>query len=339
KGYFGGNFMDFRPKRERRATSSDFPCQMTAHDGPLATIIEVAGEFYGGKPARRIMTFYHDHPRIDFDVYLEDIPDRTVVVAQFPLAPEISVARRGIPYGFSEGAWPEPTEDLNGYMKGITPAVRWSHYAFKDGGGLALMDRGLPGREIDGNTPLIFLLNAVEEYMSFPCAWLSGKGTHHLEYALLAHEGTWQDARIPFAAWEYNCPPVVTPGTAKASEGSFLHTSENVIVEAMRREGHFIEVRLAECFGNAGEARLTIDLPHESAAITDLIGNRPKPLSGGPEYRFEIRPQQIVTLRLRTNTPVDAITPLTDWTPLVPPDKRPALRTYDPAVKGHPPHG
>ncbi|MFO7976218.1 MAG: hypothetical protein R6V12_16465 [Candidatus Hydrogenedentota bacterium] len=193
------------------------------------------------------------------------------------------------------------------------------------------------GREIDGNTPLIFLLNAVEEYMGYPCAWLSGKGTHHLEYALLAHDGDWQDARIPYAAWEYNCPPVVTSGTAKGPEASFLRTSENVIVHAMRREDDFIEVRLAECLGIAGKAALTVELPHESAAITDLVGRRAEQLSGGPTYRFDIRPQQIVTVRMRTSAPVDSIVPLTDWTPLVPAHKRPALRAYDPDVKGHPP--
>ena len=45
------------------------------------------------------------------------------------------------PRGFSHGAWPEPTKELNGYMKGITPAVRWSHYQLENGTGIALLDR------------------------------------------------------------------------------------------------------------------------------------------------------------------------------------------------------
>lgn len=337
--YFGGNDMDFRPKRERRAASSDFPCRVAACEGPLATVVEVTGEFYGGKAARRVMTFYRDHPRIDFDTYLEDIPDRTVVVAEFPLAPKIAMARRGIPYGFSQGAWPAPAGPMDGCMKGITPAVRWSHYAFEDGGGAALLDRGLPGREIDGNTPLLFLLNAVETYMGFPCAWLSGNGAHHLQYALIAHDEDWQDARIARAGWAYNGPPVAAKGTAGGNAESLLQTSDNVIVEAVRREEGHIEVRLVECLGVAGEAVLAVHLPHESAALTDLTGQRPSPLPGGPEYRFGIRPQQIVTVRLATGASVGTVTPLTDWTPLVPEHKRLALRAYDPAVKGHPPHG
>ena len=112
-----------------------------------------------------------------------------------------------------------------------------------------------------------------------------------------------------------------------------------MIVEAVRREEGHIEVRLVECLGVAGEAVLAVHLPHESAALTDLTGQRPSPLPGGPEYRFGIRPQQIVTVRLATGASVGTVTPLTDWTPLVPEHKRLALRAYDPAVKGHPPHG
>jgi hypothetical protein len=118
-----------------------------------------------------------------------------------------------------------------------------------------------------------------------------------------------------------------------------VQTSENVIVQAMRREEDQIEVRLAECLGQSGEATLRVNLPHGSAALTDLLGKRPRPLTDGPTYRFDVRPQQIVTVRLRTTTQVGAIETLTDWAPLVPEHKRPALRNYDATVKGHPPHG
>ena len=339
RGHFGGNHMDNRPKRKSLAALNESECEVAAFKGPLATIVESRSRFHGGKEARRVMTFYHGHPRIDFDTYLEDIPDRTVVLAEFPLAPRITEVRRGIPYGFSHGAWPEPTHELNGYVKGITPVVRWSHYSLEGDGGIALLDRGLTGREIDGNTPVVFLLNAVDEYMGYPCAWLSGKGEHHLQYALVAHGGSWEEARIPQMAWEYNCPPVVCMHTSKALNKSFMRTSEGVIMQAMRREGAGIEVRLVECLGRGGTATVTVNLPHDSAALTDLLDNRRKALEGGPTYQFDIRPQQIVTLRLQNDVQVAKVEPLTDWTPLVPEHKRPALRKYEADLKGHPPPG
>jgi alpha-L-fucosidase len=88
----------------------------------------------------------------------------------------------------------------------------------------------------------------------------------------------------------------------------------------------------------AGTAEVTLNLPHLGAELTDLVGGRREPLMGGPTYRFPVRPQQIVTLRFRTDSAVPDVQPLTDWEPLVPPAKRAALnKKLD--KKGHPPAG
>jgi alpha-mannosidase len=105
--------------------------------------------------------------------------------------------------------------------------VRWIHYSLTGSGGLAILDRGLTGRELNDKTPIIYLLNATDKYYGYPNTWLSGKGRHHAEYAVIPHEGTWDRARIPQMAWEYNCPPVVvTSGKAVAAK-SFVSTSDN----------------------------------------------------------------------------------------------------------------
>ncbi len=332
-----GDFMLFRDQRNRLATSSDSPARISATRGPLATTITCEGSFFGGGACRRIVRFYHDSPRIDFETTLNDVPDRTVVVAEFPLAQEVTEVRRGIPYGFTHGAWPEPTEALPGWSKGIVPAVRWSHCTLVRDGGFAIFDRGLSGRELTGKTPLIFLLNTTNKYYGYPNPWLSGEGRHILEYAVVAHEGSWEAARIPQMAWEYNCPPYPVEGGGTRPV-SFLGTSGNVIVEAMRRDREYLEVRLAECTGRPGTAHVTLALPHRGAALTNLTGGEAKPLSGGPRYEFPVRAQQIVTLRFRTNGNVPAPKPLLDWEPLVPPAKRAMLRRYS-AEKGHPPRG
>jgi hypothetical protein len=115
-------------------------------------------------------------------------------------------------------------------------------------------------------------------------------------------------------------------------------TSENVIVEAIRREGSEIELRMAECLGIAGYAEVKLSMPHEEAALTDLAGANRVPLKPASVYRFPVRPQQIVTMRFRTRNAVAEIEPLTDWNPLVPEAKRAALNTHI-DKKGHPPRG
>jgi hypothetical protein len=215
------------------------------------------------------------------------------------------------------------------------PAVRWSHYSLAGGGGVALFDRGLTGRELNGNTPIVYLHNATDKYYGHPNPWLSGAGKHHFSYALMAHESDWAAARIPHAAWEYNCPPVALQDCAAAPPKSFLQTSPNVIVEALHRDGSEIELRLAECLGQAGQAELSFDLPHKGAWLTDLTGGRRKPLAGGPKYRFAVRPQQIVTVRFGAGSAVLVPKPIQRWDELVPAEKLPALHEYS-DVKGHP---
>jgi len=333
-----GDHMLARPQRHRLASSSETKPTIKTHEGPLATIVTIENKFFGDGLCRRVVRFYKNSPRIDFETELNDIPDRTVVVAEFPLAEEVTEVRRGIPYGFSHGAWAKPNPSLHGWTKGITPAVRWSHYSLAGGGGVAILDRGLTGRELNDKTPILYLLNATDKYYGYPNPWLSGKGKHRLEYALAAHDGNWQQARIPQMAWEFNCPPVVVPACAKATAESFVQTSDNVIAEVVRREGPDIELRMAECLGTSGTAQVTVALPHRAAALTDMLGGNPVALQGGPTYRFPVRPQQIVTMRFRTASPVEEIKPLLRWDELAPEPKRAALNIHS-DQKGHPPRG
>ena len=328
-----------RPNRQRLADSSKDTPKITVEVGLLATIIRARGTFFGGGELRQTIRFYADDPRIDFEVETEAIPNDTVVVVEFPFAPKIAEVRRGIPYGFSHGAWGTPNPELSGRSDGILPAVRWSHYTFSDGGGAAILDRGLTGRELNGNTPVLFLTNAHEIYMGYRCSWLSGKPRQKYQFALLAHDGDWDSARVPQRAWEYNAPPLIVPGVQQAEAKSFVQTSDNVVVEAMRREDEFLELRLVECLGHAGQANVSLALPHGDAFMTDLTGGHPKPLPGGPSYTFPVRPQQIVTLRFQTAKPVEAVQPLLKWDELVPPAKLPRLLKKLPNAVGHPPEG
>ena len=334
-----GDHTAHRPDRPRRGSSSESPCKIRARSGPLATIVEIESSFVSGSKLKRTIFFYGKNPRIDFETEITDIPDKTVIVAEFPLAETPSIVRRGIPFGFATESCSQATAEAPELAQGIEPAIRWSHYTLPSGGGLALLDRGLAGRELNGKVPVIYLYNAHEKYYGYPNSWLSGKGRHKFEYALVPDDGNWTKAAVARRAWEYNCPVSVVSDCAPGPEKSFFETSDNVIVEVMRREGSEIEMRLVECLGQVGEAQVTINLPHQQAALTDLVGGHRQALAGGPTYKFPVRPQQIVTLRLKTATAVAAIKPLVDWEPLVPQQKRAALHQYLKTAIGHPPSG
>jgi len=339
-----GDFMPARPDRTRLATSGDQPSKIIVRRGPLTTTVEVSGTFYGGGVIRRVLRFYHDHPRIDFETELNDIPNFTVVVAEFPLAEEVTEIRRGIPFGFSHGAWSKPNSELHGWTKGIVPAVRWIDYSLSSGGGFAIFDRGCSGREIDGQTPIIYVLNAEDKYNGYPNPWLSGQGRHVLQYAIAVREAPWPESRIPRMAWEYNRGPVMVANTAPAQASSYLETSDNVVVEALRRESDHIELRLVEYLGLPGTVSVRLDLPHTEAALTDVMGRNksvlPKSVSSkSSNYQFPVRPQQIVTIHFKSDQKLQLPSPVTAWDPFVPDEKLPALHAYDPKLVGHPPFG
>jgi hypothetical protein len=207
------------------------------------------------------------------------------------------------------------------------------------GGGIALFDRGLTGREINGNTPILYLLNAVDEYHKLPNEWTTGKGRHVLPYALCPHLAAWAQAAVPRQAWEYNQPPIVIANAAPRSFVSYVETSDNIIVEAVRREQDHVELRFAECLGLSGTAEVKLNLPHGPVHRTNLAGRIESTLQGTGTYAISVAPQQIVTLHFETGDTLPGSDPITAWDEFVPEQKRAALHAYDPNVKGHPPFG
>jgi alpha-mannosidase len=156
---------------------------------------------------------------------------------------------------------------------------------------------------------------------------------------MLAHQAPWELAAIPRAAWEYNQPPIVIPESAPQAFRSFLETSANIIVEAVRREENHIEVRFAESLGLPGTATVKLSLPHGKTYITNLAGRRKFELFGSGVYTIPVQPQQIVTLHFETEESLPVPAPITSWDPFVPAQKLAALHAYDPTLKGHPPFG
>lgn len=333
------DFMPPRPERVQLATSSDQPSRVRLFRGPVAFTIEATGTFYGGEVIRRVIRLYHESPRIDFETELNEVPDYTVVIAQFPLAAEATAVRRGIPYGFSHGSGNSLDADLQGWTKGIVPAIRWTDYDLSSGGGFAIFDRGATGRELDGSTATIYLLNAVNKYHGYSNPWLSGEGKHAVSYAVYPRNNSWEEARIPQRAWEYNCPPILIGNRAAQKPRSILRTSDNVIVEALRCEGNHIELRMVECFGHAGYATVTLLLPHQRAMLTDLAGRTQSELPKSETYTIPVKPQQIVTMHFQTRSRLPEAEAITAWDRFVPAPKLAALHKYNPNLAGHPPFG
>ena len=340
------DYMVRRGLRKIVSTSSDRAAQISVFRGPLFTLIRATSDFATASKLERDIILYKDHPRIDFETVLNFQENDILVTVDFPLAGELVERTRGIPFGFATLDPRHPTPPLEyqmspdlkeyGYTEAMAPAVRWSDYGFAAGGGVALLDYGLSYHELNGSTVTLGLLNGQTHYRKLPNEMLLGHGTHHFRYALVPHAGTWQEAAIPRRAWEFNSPAVVHAGARAGVSESWLETSDNVIVEAVRRVGGQIEVRMAEWKGAAGPAWVALKLPHGNASITNLMGEKPAALAGGPRYTLAVRPQQIVTLRFDTASAVAEPAPVLTWKSLAPPAKRAGLE-MPVTGKGHPP--
>lgn len=327
-----------KAKRTLIDTSTNDKPFIIVTEGKLAKIVEIRSRFHGGGQLVRILRFYKDCRHIDFVTETYSIPAGTVLSVQFPLADQITEVRRGIPYGFSHGAWDRSNSALTGVTKDIIPVIRWSDYTLASGGGLALLDRGAPARELVGNTPILLLHNVCDTYYNRKVTWMNHTGKQIYEYALVIREKPWNQANIPKIAWEYNCPVIAWLGRAVPTAQSFVETSDNVIIQSLRRDDSQIELRLMECLGEAGKAAVKVRLLHTAAALSDLLGRQGQPLQGQGRYEFDIRPQQIITLRLRTEEVVPSAKALRSFNSLIPPHKRQYMRTSrDPTLLGHPP--
>jgi len=341
------NWMAPRPLRKITDSTGRHKAAWQVFRGPLATTVVARSGFAGGSLVERKVTFYENYPRIDFQTTLDMRARNLLVTTDFPLAGRVVDRTRGIPFGFASDN-PAEMKPPNsyflmgdhrtyGFSTAIQPAVRWSEYGLEGGGGVALLDRGLTSHELNGATVSLALLNAQDSYRGLDNVLLAGQGVRIFEYALWPHTAGWREAAIPRRAWEYNTPLIVSEGHGASSSPALLATSDNVIVEALRRVEGDIEIRLVEWAGREGQGEVTLHLPHLDARLTNLMGEKAQalPAVAPGVYRFPLRPQQIVTLRFRTATAVPRSAAIRDWAPLVPRFKRQPLEVLEP-VKGYP---
>ena len=149
------HFISPRKDRVEIASTKGSEASIDVQEGELAAIITITSDLFAKGDAQRIMTVYHNFPRIDFDVYLKDVPDKTLVLSEFIFTQDVVNTRRGIPYGFVKEKWPEgekgydmellpswvPDVTYKVQEEGTLPVLQWSEYQFANGSGLALFDR------------------------------------------------------------------------------------------------------------------------------------------------------------------------------------------------------
>ncbi|XP_007446764.1 PREDICTED: alpha-mannosidase 2C1 isoform X3 [Lipotes vexillifer] len=182
-------------------------------------------------------------------------------------------------------------------------AHRWMDLS-EHGFGLALLNDCKYGASVRGSVLSLSLLRAPKS----PDATVD-MGRHEFTYALMPHEGSFQDAGVIPAAYSLNFPLLAlpAPGPAPAAAWSaFSVSSPAVVLETVKQaetslQGRKLVLRLYEAHGSHVDCWLHTSLPVQEAVLCDLLERRdpagPLPLRDS-RLKLTFSPFQVQSLLL-----------------------------------------
>ena len=180
------------------------------------------------------------------------------------------------------------------------PAQRWADLSEGDFG-VALLNDCKYGHDTRDNVMRLTLLRAPKT----PDPTADVNRTHRFSYALYPHAGSYVNG-VARRAGELNCPPTAavvssSPGDAPASAGCFAVTSDNVVIDTVKKaedDGGLI-VRMYEAHGCRGRRTFTTTLPVLCVEETDLMERVERVLKQRDgQVSLSFKPFQIRTLKL-----------------------------------------
>jgi len=196
-------------------------------------------------------------------------------------------------------------------------AHRWADLSGPNGGA-AILNQGIYGHDVDGNTLCLTLLRGVGDLDP-----TLDEGEHEIVYALYPHDGDWRAAEVVRRGLEFNLPvvtrqemkrsgiltPFGAPGLKVALDPSLSLVQvkpENVVLTALKLEqdqwsrGAMI-MRLYEAHGQPCTARITLPEPVALVQETNHV-EEPKEEGRadwqGNEIFLEFAPHEIRTIRV-----------------------------------------
>ncbi len=228
-----------------------------------------------------------DSPRVDFDLLLDWHEKHRMLKVTFPLALEDPVAT-------FEQSYAVISLPADGSER---PAQHWIDVTGQQAGetvGAALLNDCKYGFDVLGGEMRMTITRSPAYAWHGPNPlppdrhhWYLDQGEVEVAYALLPHLGSWEEAAVPRAGWEFNNPPMVValeqPGSGEvAVTGSLAEVGPETVVGVALKLPEEGEGLIARVWETAGEAtRAWIALPRE-----------------GRRWEFDLAPYELKTLRL-----------------------------------------
>ncbi|MHB9133822.1 MAG: alpha-mannosidase [Armatimonadota bacterium] len=276
----------------------------TVARGPVLSEFTVEHPFGENGRFQTTIRLYTGMRRIDIRTKIlnQDASVRYRVL--FPTAIEQGIGMHEIPFGAIQR--PDGIE---------FPAQNWVDCADGDNG-IALLNRGLPGNNIAGNTMMLSLMRSTsivaygfqggyEPGMSSDTGLELGKELT-FDYALVPHAGDWRQAAVYRDGLAFNHPLIACtasshPGALPARWGLLAISQPNVVVSTLKAgdDGTSI-LRVYEAAGTAtDEVTITFAQALTAAEEVNLLEDPLRQLSvAGNQFYFALHPFEIKTFKL-----------------------------------------
>ncbi|MBE2240473.1 MAG: alpha-mannosidase [Caldilineaceae bacterium] len=263
--------------------------------GPLRATLTITRRILSSVYTQRI-SLCHNRAQVDITTDIDWRERATFLKVAFPVDVLSPKATYEIQWGNTER--PTHWNTSWDWARFETCAQKWVDLS-EGGYGVSVLNDCKYGHDIKDNVIRISLLRGPGS--PDPTADL---GMHTFSYSILPHAGGWNEGTVQ-AAYALNDPLLVRRGEGRGARGDakalITCDAANVIVETVKRaeDGDGVIVRLYETQRRRGTIILTTGFPLQAAARTNLLEEEKQALViDGNTVRYDIRPYEIVTLRL-----------------------------------------
>lgn len=235
--------------------------------GPVRVAVETVKRFGNSTIKQRISL--GPTPGIRFDTWVDWRESHKMLKVAFPVDVNSSRATYEIQFGNVE----RPTHRNTSWDMARFEVCAQKWVDLSDGGhGVALLNSGKYGHDVDGNVMRLTLLRSPKA-PDPDC----DMGEHRFTYVLLPHYDNYIQGEVVSAAYALNAPPrVTTLKRVKGVEGElprFLHVdSMHLVVESVKKaeDSGKLVARLYECHNTKGRAELYCARGVKRAWLADL---------------------------------------------------------------------
>jgi alpha-mannosidase len=289
---------------------------VSCRPSPIGSHLVIAGEFpplsWAGQNSslhwRIEFTLLYVSVCLNLDLTLEWVGEGTRIRFKLPTPLDTAQGIYEIPFGVVRRS----PSGLRGTTRGEWPAHRF--VAIESAGqGLALINAGTPGVEVNGGNIWTSLLRAPSsEYAGMvPDDTSSQHGRHHFSFRIAPYTGRWENSAVVRLAQEFNQPAwssiLVGELSPQVDGQSWLRLEPPALVLSSVKmpedtspssDPAELVIRFYETTGQACTATLWVNQAHE-AWLSDLRENRLSPIScSDGRIQIPVKPFEIVTLRV-----------------------------------------